>query len=131
MLSTQGEGVEGRVGEAAVTFTYEDLAPGVRIYCGDCLEVLPTLEAGSADAVVTDPPYGHNNQDGDLQQAIHAFPGALWRSTDNIARPITNDGPEANNLFRAALPEWKRLLVPGGVCCCCGGGGGPDPQFAR
>ena len=26
------------------------------LYCGDCLEILPTL--GSVDAVVTDPPYG-------------------------------------------------------------------------
>jgi DNA modification methylase len=25
---------------------------------GDCLQVLPTLEPGSVDAVVTDPPYG-------------------------------------------------------------------------
>lgn len=30
----------------------------VRLYNGDCLSVLPTLEAGSVDAVVTDPPYG-------------------------------------------------------------------------
>ena len=30
----------------------------VTLYCGDCLEVLPTLEAGGVDAVVTDPPYG-------------------------------------------------------------------------
>lgn len=30
----------------------------VRLYCGDCLSVLPTLEPGSVDAVVTDPPYG-------------------------------------------------------------------------
>ncbi len=30
----------------------------IRLYCGDCLSVLPTLEAGSVDAVVTDPPYG-------------------------------------------------------------------------
>jgi site-specific DNA-methyltransferase (adenine-specific) len=28
------------------------------LYHGDCLEVLPTLDAGSIDAVVTDPPYG-------------------------------------------------------------------------
>jgi len=28
------------------------------LYHGDCLEVLPTLETGSVDAVVTDPPYG-------------------------------------------------------------------------
>lgn len=28
------------------------------LYRGDCLEILPTIEAGSVDAVVTDPPYG-------------------------------------------------------------------------
>lgn len=28
------------------------------LYLGDCLDVLPTLAAGSVDAVVTDPPYG-------------------------------------------------------------------------
>lgn len=27
------------------------------LYLGDCLEILPTLEKGSIDAVVTDPPY--------------------------------------------------------------------------
>jgi site-specific DNA-methyltransferase (adenine-specific) len=30
----------------------------IRLYCADCLDVLPQLEAGSVDAVVTDPPYG-------------------------------------------------------------------------
>lgn len=29
-----------------------------RLYQGDCLDILPTLGAGSVDAVVTDPPYG-------------------------------------------------------------------------
>lgn len=29
----------------------------VRLYCGDCLDILPELEAGSVDAVVTDPPW--------------------------------------------------------------------------
>ena len=29
-----------------------------RIACGDCLQILPELEAGNIDAVVTDPPYG-------------------------------------------------------------------------
>ena len=28
-----------------------------QILTGDCFEVLPTLEANSVDAVVTDPPY--------------------------------------------------------------------------
>ena len=30
----------------------------VTLYHGDCLAILPTLGAGSVDAVVTDPPYG-------------------------------------------------------------------------
>ena len=45
----------------------------VRLICGDCLEVLPTL--GKVDAVVTDPPYGigvnHNmgRRSGDLKSS--------------------------------------------------------------
>ena len=30
----------------------------VKLYLGDCFEILPELEPGSVDAVVTDPPYG-------------------------------------------------------------------------
>lgn len=28
----------------------------IRVACGDCLEILPTLASESIDAVVTDPP---------------------------------------------------------------------------
>ena len=34
----------------------------VTLYLGDCLEILPTLEPGSVDAVVTDPPYSSGGQ---------------------------------------------------------------------
>ena len=30
----------------------------VALYTGDCLDIMRTLEAGSVDAVITDPPYG-------------------------------------------------------------------------
>jgi len=30
----------------------------VKLYLGDCLEILPTLADNSVDAVITDPPYG-------------------------------------------------------------------------
>lgn len=33
---------------------------GITIYLGDCREVLPTLDAGPVDLVLTDPPYGMN-----------------------------------------------------------------------
>lgn len=39
--------------------------PTVRLYNGDCLEVLKTLDAESIDAIVTDPPYGMKYQRGD------------------------------------------------------------------
>jgi len=32
----------------------------IKLYCGDCLKLLPEMEPGSVDAVVTDPPYGIN-----------------------------------------------------------------------
>jgi DNA modification methylase len=105
----------------------------VTLYCGDCREILPLMGAPSTDMIFTDPPYGHNNNDGDL---ISRWEAALGRppcaENPALARPILNDGPEANELLRAVLPDLKRLLPPGGCCCCCcGGGGGPDPQFAR
>ena len=36
---------------------------GVSLYLGDCLEILPTLKAGSVDAVITDPPYPDYHQE--------------------------------------------------------------------
>ena len=35
---------------------------GVKLYLGDALTVLPALEAGSLDAIVTDPPYSSGGQ---------------------------------------------------------------------
>ena len=99
------------------------------LYLGDCLEILPLLP--KVEMIFTDPPYGHNNNDGDL---IHAWEQALKRLPSrgsDRARPIANDGPEANTLFQAVLPELNRVLASKGCCCCCCGGGGPDPQFAR
>lgn len=104
---------------------------GVRIYHGDAREVLADLPARSVDLVLTDPPYGHNNNNnGDL---IHRREVALGlpKKKHGKARPIANDGPEANDLARWLFAEAARILKPGACCCCCCGGGGPDPQFAR
>lgn len=48
------------------------------LYCGDCLAILPTLEAGSVDAVVTDPPYGMSFQ-------------SAWRIESERFAKIAND----------------------------------------
>lgn len=100
-----------------------------KIINGDCLEALSTTADNSVDMVFTDPPYGHNNNDGDL---IANWEKALGRGEPGAPRPIANDGAEANELIQAVLPELYRVLKPGSCCCvCCCGGGGPDPQFAR
>ena len=93
-----------------------------------CLEACDGRCAG-VDFIFTDPPFGHNNNDGDL---IHNREKALGRSAIHAqARPIANDGPEADELIQWAFKEFASLLASGGCCCCCCGGGGPDPQFAR
>jgi len=99
----------------------------------DCLEVLPIIADQSIDLILCDPPYGHNNNNnGDL---IHRWEAALGQlpcgENPPLARAIANDGAEANEIFRLALPHFNRVLMPGCCCCCCCGGGGPDPQFAR
>lgn len=101
-----------------------------KIHHGDSLELIKMLPDNCIDMVFTDPPYGHNNNNGDLISRREAALGK-GNYTDECNRPIVNDGVEANELFKAILPELKRVMKPGSCCCCGGGGGGPDPQFAR
>jgi len=61
----------------------------VKLYLGDCLEILPMLEAGSVDAVITDPPYG-------------------------IGKDIWDD--EDWDLIRHSSHECARVLKPDGIC---------------
>ena len=103
-----------------------------RLVLADCREALSDIADGAIDLIVTDPPYGHSNNDGkDLIGRIGLFRGTEYvNGSTSAGRPIANDGVEANEVFREFLPHAKRLLKPGCCCCCCGGGG-PDPQFAR
>lgn len=99
------------------------------LYCGDALAIIPTLDP--VDMIFADPPYGHNNNNGDLIARREAALGKQAAPVEEW-RPIANDGAEANDLLRASLPLWLTALKPGCCCCCCCcGGGGPDPQFAR
>lgn len=54
----------------------------VRIIEGDCLAVLPTLEAGSFDAIVTDPPYAQTNESYDTDIACRPD---VWRECCRVA----------------------------------------------
>lgn len=54
----------------------------VTLYHGDCLEVMPTLEANSVDAVVTDPPYGVQKATWDDEFP----PNAVWKDVRRVAK---------------------------------------------
>ena len=109
---------------------YED--SGITIYHGDCREILPTIADDSVDIMWTDPPYGHNNNDGDL---IHKWEQALGQPLDceSSPRPIANDSmDDMKKVVDFALMEAARFLKRDCCCCCCCccGGGGPKPTFA-
>src|SRR5690349_16651175 len=84
------------------------------LYRADAREILPQLAAGSVDFIFTDPPYGHNNNNGDLIHRREAALGRLPCGSDSPleARPIANDGAEANDLVRWFFGEADRLLSP-------------------
>jgi site-specific DNA-methyltransferase (adenine-specific) len=101
----------------------------VTIYHGDCREVLPTLEPESVTMLWTDPPYGHDNANGDWLSRRHEIMGD-GKATTHVA--IANDSPE---LMREVVDAMLTLVVPllrpdCCCCCCCVGGGGPTPSFA-
>lgn len=99
------------------------------IYQGDCSDLMKDIEDNSIDLILTDPPYGHNNNNGDL---IHRWELILGNKSLKPARPILNDGfNEANLHYEILINQAKRILKNGGVCCCCCCCGGPDPMFAR
>ncbi len=77
----------------------------VRIEHGDCLEILPTLDECSIDAVVTDPPYhlqsivkrfaksgrteSTRSKSGPHQRTARGFMGKLWDGGDIAMNPAT------------------------------------------
>jgi hypothetical protein len=50
-------GGAGAGGAAAVRGGGREVMMDITLHLGDCLEILPTLEYESVDAVITDPPY--------------------------------------------------------------------------
>jgi site-specific DNA-methyltransferase (adenine-specific) len=99
------------------------------LHLGDCLTVMRTLPDGCVDAVVTDPPYGHSNGNGDLASARIGVKGAR----QNPLATIENDAPEDYYpLMQGFLEQAARVMKPeSSCCCCCCCGGGPNPTFAN
>ena len=57
----------------------------VNLYLGDCLDVLPVLEAESIDTCITDPPYGLGFMGKDWD---HGIPGPrFWVEALRVLKP--------------------------------------------
>ena len=78
-----------------MAFRTEHLAEGVTLYCGDMMEVLPTL--GEFDACVTDPPYGIDYGNQGSFKASHGWSDRREFLTWDTERPT----PEAFAAMRA------------------------------
>lgn len=86
----------------------------VTLYCGDCLEILPTLAPGSVDAVVTDPPYGIETHKG--ARSIVATGKASMKGFADVAARQTIDfdhmsESQAGELFRQLVGIASRWVV--------------------
>ena len=102
---------------------------GITIYHGDCREILPTLAPKSVRLLWTDPPYGHNNQNGDLQSA-RVRDGVKGARVKGVKKIANDDAKEMKTVVDTALDLVVPLLIPDCCCCCCAGGGGPKVTFA-
>ncbi len=98
------------------------------VHHGDCLEWMKTIPDQSVDIIWTDPPYGNNQNQGDLNAALKKKGG-----NGDAPRTILNDDPESwEPLIKGLIAEAKRILKPTScICCCCGGGGGKNVGFAK
>lgn len=76
--------------------------PDVRLYPGDCLEVLPELGENIVDSVITDPPYGLRFM---KKEWDHGLPGMVfWETIKCIAKP------GAMLLAFGGTRTWHRLV---------------------
>lgn len=83
-----------------------------KLYKGDCLEIMPMLEAGSVDAIITDLPYGTTACAWD-----EVIPFAeMWREVKRVLKPsgafiTTASQPFTSSLIMSNIKWFKYSLV--------------------
>jgi site-specific DNA-methyltransferase (adenine-specific) len=84
---------------------------------GDCLEVMPTLPAGSVHCVVTSPPYwnlrdyGADGQLG-LEETPEAYVATMVEAFRQVWRVLRDDGTVFLNLGDSMLPNKSEAMIP-------------------
>ena len=84
------------------------------LYCADCLDILPTLEPGSVDAVVTDPPYNvgcdYATHDDNMSRADFIAWASKWfAECRRLAQTVLITGQPRLPDY-AIIEPWKWLL---------------------
>ena len=87
--------------------TWQTADGSVRLYLGDCLEILPTLPDGSVDAVVTDPPWncGYFGADDCADWMVYKAKLTVW-----MAAAVAADG-QVWFVSTKALPYVADLFI--------------------
>jgi len=89
-----------------------DIIGGARLYQGDCLKVMPELEAGSIDLVLADLPYGVTACEWDKVLPFDR----LWVEYERLLKPngavvLTASQPFTTKLISSKLDWFRYELV--------------------
>jgi DNA modification methylase len=80
------------------------------LHIGDCVPWLASIPPESVHLILTDPPYGNAQiaeQEGETKGNNTTYTARL-ATTDNL------NGPQVSDLLSKVIPEFARILVPGG-----------------
>ncbi len=89
---------------------------GITIYCADCRDILPLLEPGTVDLVLTDPPY----QSLDVEVSVGATTRLVGRDQLAGKRLASSNGKRwfstlPSNELGMIVAEFQRILKPSGA----------------
>lgn len=80
----------------------------IQLHCGDCFDILPTIDAGSIDLVCADVPYGTTECKWDSVLDLERMWSELYRvSRENAAIIIFSAQPFTSILVASNLKHWR------------------------
>ena len=84
----------------------------IKLYQGDCLEIMKRIDKNSINAIITDLPYGVSNNDWDTPINLNE----MWRLFNNILKPngiviLTASGKFVGQLMMSNIKMFKYDLI--------------------